>query len=793
MLEYLSHSLAYCYLQVSVVAVSGLAMTSVCLRYRPMIARTFAYTSMSMVATIVAFALVPIPTFLGLQARADVKHAALAQPSSKNEYVRPEQSPETDSRNHHESETSLLAAIDLQNSLVAFAQGLNKRRSLNRAWISACAMIFATLFVMGAIIGCVRFSVAAYGAAKVVRCSTKIDNRRVAGILREISSEQSEHENVALVESKLVSCASVIGWKTPCIVLPPEWKGWETDRLRAVLAHELAHVAANDFAWRTLSCFIAAINWANPFVALLLRRVTLCQELIADDAAGKAVGHRGYMATLSHLALELDTKRVSASTGIVPVFTGDLIRRIKMLMKTDFSRCSQRAPVLQTMGIAMLGLLCLTTFAGRGVAQDSERQKEQVRPPNRIAKLPAQAGSIEIDPTLHMFQRAPVDLTGHQPYETGFLCIRLADFFQLSEAESTGCLEVLNNIMSQYLSDALSTTDPMAADFAMVDRIEGSATMTSRYATPKKAGDDQASTKEANTASESTAQKDEPERRLMLGSGGVQLHFHQKVDCTDWARRYGDSDDLIRKGGLQVWRLPTLPAIGPVPMGIANRDDEIVCVSNMMIRDLPAGAIQAPSDVVVEMAEHIPSPNVAKWVPMYNRIAGGVATFVFTNDEIRTTPAEKLDPSDFADEVEMEMGMCFDHLLHTFETYALGIDISEDGRQLGVRFRIGYATQDQATEAYGHVRGFFEIARQKLQEAPTEEAGNPIDQVVQDCSVDFINHRFLEVQENDDQTADVYIAGVVDVPNPLGALLRLLIVEEAKYVAEVEAAKGNER
>ena len=76
----------------------------------------------------------------------------------------------------------------------------------------------------------------------------------------------------------------VWGWRRPIILLPVECVGWTADRRRAVLAHELAHVARGDVPALFLSHLTSALHWFNPLVWILKRRLAVERELACDDA-----------------------------------------------------------------------------------------------------------------------------------------------------------------------------------------------------------------------------------------------------------------------------------------------------------------------------------------------------------------------------------------------------------------------------------------------------------------------------------------------------------------------------
>ena len=116
------------------------------------------------------------------------------------------------------------------------------------------------------------------------------------------------------------------------ILLPPRWREWTDDQRRAVLAHELAHVASGDYLACVLAQLGLALHFYHPLVHWLAARLRLEQELAADATAAAA---RRRAAGLSHVSRGTRAPRTERSLGW-PAHTflptqGTFLRRIEML------------------------------------------------------------------------------------------------------------------------------------------------------------------------------------------------------------------------------------------------------------------------------------------------------------------------------------------------------------------------------------------------------------------------------------------------------------------------------
>src|SRR5439155_1554329 len=95
-----------------------------------------------------------------------------------------------------------------------------------------------------------------------------------------------------------------VGWWRPLVLLPPQWHTWGDEELRAVLAHEVAHVRRADYAAWLVARFSVALHFYHPLAHWLAARLHLQQELAADAlGACHAGGRQAYLRALARLAL----------------------------------------------------------------------------------------------------------------------------------------------------------------------------------------------------------------------------------------------------------------------------------------------------------------------------------------------------------------------------------------------------------------------------------------------------------------------------------------------------------
>ncbi|HMP58785.1 MAG TPA: M56 family metallopeptidase, partial [Gemmatales bacterium] len=123
-------------------------------------------------------------------------------------------------------------------------------------------------------------------------------------LMADLASALGVKRRPTLAEHPHLAAPATLGWRRPLILLPPSWRSWSDVERRCVLAHELAHVAAGDFALSWWAQFVRALYAWQPFAHSITRSLLDQMELLADQAAANAVGGMdAYARALCRLAL----------------------------------------------------------------------------------------------------------------------------------------------------------------------------------------------------------------------------------------------------------------------------------------------------------------------------------------------------------------------------------------------------------------------------------------------------------------------------------------------------------
>jgi beta-lactamase regulating signal transducer with metallopeptidase domain/protocatechuate 3,4-dioxygenase beta subunit len=135
---------------------------------------------------------------------------------------------------------------------------------------------------------------------------------------------------VRLLASALASTPTVVGWLRPAILVPVEaLTGMPAEHVRALLAHELAHILRRDYLVNMLQSVAEAVLFYHPAVWWVSGRIRAERESCCDDLAVDATGD--VLAYASALA-NLDSSRRARLRLAATADGGSLVSRIRRLL-----------------------------------------------------------------------------------------------------------------------------------------------------------------------------------------------------------------------------------------------------------------------------------------------------------------------------------------------------------------------------------------------------------------------------------------------------------------------------
>ena len=134
---------------------------------------------------------------------------------------------------------------------------------------------------------------------------------------------------VRLCMSAIAEVPTVIGWLRPCILIPISVvTSLDESQLRAILAHELAHIRRHDYLINLLQNAIETLLFYHPAVWWVSRQIRQEREHCCDDLAVEACGD---VMLYARALTQLEEQRSHHTEPALAATGGDLLARIRRL------------------------------------------------------------------------------------------------------------------------------------------------------------------------------------------------------------------------------------------------------------------------------------------------------------------------------------------------------------------------------------------------------------------------------------------------------------------------------
>lgn len=187
------------------------------------------------------------------------------------------------------------------------------------AWLIGVALLQARLVLQWS------------NAQRLTRRGTGPAPRLCRNAVGELSARLGIRRTVRVLESTIATVPMLIGWLKPVILVPLGMTtGLTPAQVRAVLAHELAHVRRHDYLVNLVQVVLESLLFYHPAVWWLSHRLRIEREYCCDDVAvavgGGALLYAQALSELDAIRSDNDFGPALASTG------GSLMHRIQRLL-----------------------------------------------------------------------------------------------------------------------------------------------------------------------------------------------------------------------------------------------------------------------------------------------------------------------------------------------------------------------------------------------------------------------------------------------------------------------------
>jgi len=220
---------------------------------------------------------------------------------------------------------------------------------------------------------------------------------RLRGIVRR-SRPLKRRWRTELRVSEEISSPAVAGAFRPVVLLPTAAETWPEADFKAVLMHELAHVARRDCLLNLSGDVAKAVYWCNPFVHLAVRRMRAESEMACDD---RVLREGAEPTRYAHLLLGM------ARSGGLPDAATAMARprELESRLLAVLDDRMPRAPLPRRTSVMLAGLgllLALPTAAltlQAAVALEPDRLGDSIASPSS-ERLPLPRDAYQVTPAV---------------------------------------------------------------------------------------------------------------------------------------------------------------------------------------------------------------------------------------------------------------------------------------------------------------------------------------------------------------------------------------------------------
>lgn len=256
--------------------------------------------------------------------------------------------------------------------------------------------VLTVLWLAGSAVLAAAYLVSYLRCVRAFRTSLPAENEAVDRCLREYPLRR----RVSVRTLTGLRTPLTYGVLSPVILLPEAAEGWDGERVRMVLWHELTHIRRFDGALKLLAAAALCLHWWNPAVWLMVTLLGRDMELACDSAVAERLDP-GRRAEYARLLIDL-----KAEGGVPPLVVGlgksVTERRVRSILShRKASRTAVCASVLLAAAIAAV-------FATTPLRAS----------PGAVPDTSPQAGSVAQAPgtvTQKDLSRAPEPAPSHLP------------------------------------------------------------------------------------------------------------------------------------------------------------------------------------------------------------------------------------------------------------------------------------------------------------------------------------------------------------------------------------------
>jgi beta-lactamase regulating signal transducer with metallopeptidase domain len=292
-------------------------------------------------------------------------------------------------------ETKAIAADSgLQTSSSATAEQARLSSGGPSFWLKSCSVLMF-LWLVGILWGLMATVRSVWVSRRLRRDAVPLADLSWQKLFEELRGQLDVRRTVSLGVGKRTIFPLCIGFWKPAILLPADCIEWTPEKRRAVLVHELSHVARNDVFWQIAAQLACILFWIHPLAWLAARRMRIERERACDDAVLLFGGQAAeYASILLDVAATICGRHAKCGTAAVAMACRKPVeQRIRAILQPGLSRLPVGSRMAKVLLIGTMTLVALTAAlhpfsAQRQTQANDVVVKEKVASTSSIKYMP---------------------------------------------------------------------------------------------------------------------------------------------------------------------------------------------------------------------------------------------------------------------------------------------------------------------------------------------------------------------------------------------------------------------
>jgi beta-lactamase regulating signal transducer with metallopeptidase domain len=218
------------------------------------------------------------------------------------------------------------------------------------------------VWAVGALLVLSRLVVGVWRLRVAVRATEVIDDPAWTPMVRRVAAELGVGRPIALYRGAAGVVPVTSGIVRPIIIVPAESEGWDAERRRLVLTHEIAHVRRLDVLTHMVGQVAVALFWFHPLAWMAAARMRMERERACDDlvlAAG--VRPSRYAGDLLEMAQTLGGENVPVAAALAMARRTEIEGRLMAILDGAVRRGPLGARrIVAAMAVAAVAIVALS-------------------------------------------------------------------------------------------------------------------------------------------------------------------------------------------------------------------------------------------------------------------------------------------------------------------------------------------------------------------------------------------------------------------------------------------------